>query len=54
MPSCPTCERTVPLPTDAIEGEILACQGCGAEVEVLRVQPPALALAPEMAEDWGE
>ena len=54
MPTCPTCDQPVPVPADAIEGEILACAGCEAEVELLRVQPPEIALAPELGEDWGE
>ena len=54
MSNCPTCEKPVSIPSDAVEGEILACEGCSAELEVLGVDPPELAIAPELAEDWGE
>lgn len=54
MNACPSCEQAVSVPTDAIEGEIIACAACEAELEVLEVEPLELALAPEVAEDWGE
>ena len=54
MTLCPECEAPVNLPEDTVEGEIIACEGCDTELEVLGVEPLELALAPEMAEDWGE
>ena len=55
MPAaCTECDSPVEVPQDAVEGEIIACPACGAELEVIAVDPPELALAPEMAEDWGE
>ena len=54
MPNCPACAQPVALPDDAVEGEVLACAACGAELEVLGIDPPELAIAPELAEDWGE
>ena len=42
------------LPADTVEGEILVCPDCAAELEVTAVDPPTLALAPEVGEDWGE
>ena len=51
---CPECEGPVTLPADAMIGEIVPCSGCGAELEVATVDPPALQLAPEVEEDWGE
>ena len=55
MPApCTECESPVEVPADAVEGEIIACPECGAELEVTSVSPLALAPAPEMAEDWGE
>lgn len=35
-------------------GEILDCDDCGAELEVTSLNPPTIALAPEIEEDWGE
>jgi alpha-aminoadipate carrier protein LysW len=43
----------VPL-TDAVPGEILPCPECGADLEVVSLTPPTLALAPQEEEDWGE
>jgi alpha-aminoadipate carrier protein LysW len=37
-----------------MEGEIVPCPDCGAELEVVSVAPVTLALAPEVQEDWGE
>lgn len=51
---CPVCEAAVPLPTDPLEGEILACDDCGAELELTSLDPPTLGVAPEVQEDWGE
>lgn len=51
---CPVCAAKVELPPDTIEGEIIECPDCGAELEVIGVDPPELAEAPEEEEDWGE
>ena len=51
---CPECEGAVPVTRRPIKGEVLRCGDCGAELEVTSVQPLALALAPEVEEDWGE
>jgi alpha-aminoadipate carrier protein LysW len=50
---CPECAAAIT--TDgAIKGEILTCPECGAELELLQVDPALLALAPREEEDWGE
>jgi alpha-aminoadipate carrier protein LysW len=54
MSICPECEATLSIPADAVEGEIVPCPDCGAELEVVSVAPVTLALAPEVQEDWGE
>ena len=36
------------------EGEIIECEECGAELEVISEDPLEFALAPEEEEDWGE
>lgn len=51
---CPECEGSLILPTDTLEGEVVPCPDCGAELEVLTLAPLALALAPLVEEDWGE
>jgi alpha-aminoadipate carrier protein LysW len=52
--ACPECAADVALPADTLESEIIACPDCGAELEVVSLDPPTLALAPEVEEDWGE
>ena len=52
--TCPECEATLQLADDLIEGEIVACTDCGAELEVTSVAPVRLQLAPLVEEDWGE
>jgi alpha-aminoadipate carrier protein LysW len=51
---CPECSGTVTLPAGTMQSEIVACPDCGAELEVVSLTPPTLALAPEVEEDWGE
>ena len=52
--TCPECEAEITLPDGTVEGEILTCPDCAAELEVVSIDPPELALAPEVEEDWGE
>ncbi len=52
--ACPVCGAAVALPADVIKGEVLACDDCGAELELLSMDPLRLEEAPEVAEDWGE
>ena len=51
---CPECDGAVSVAADAVKGEIVSCPDCGAELEVTGTSPLALALAPEVEEDWGE
>ncbi len=53
MTHCPECEAEITA-QDLIVGEIIFCPDCSAELEVLALQPLAVALAPEVEEDWGE
>ncbi len=50
---CPECEGEITL-RDPIQGEIVPCASCGADLEVVALSPLALDLAPEEQEDWGE
>jgi alpha-aminoadipate carrier protein LysW len=50
---CPECAGTVSIAAPE-KGEIVECPECGVELEVVSVDPPSLALAPEEEEDWGE
>ncbi|MBX7236135.1 MAG: lysine biosynthesis protein LysW [Caldilineales bacterium] len=51
--TCPECEADLTL-NNPIVGEIVPCSECGAELEVVSLDPPQLELAPEVEEDWGE
>jgi alpha-aminoadipate carrier protein LysW len=52
--NCPECDAAISLAADVVEGEIIVCPDCAAELEVTSVSPLELALAPEVGEDWGE
>ncbi len=50
---CIECGAQIEL-NDVVEGEIIQCEDCGVELEVLSVDPLQIGLAPEEEEDWGE
>ncbi len=50
---CPECEGSLTL-SDPLQGEIVPCAYCGADLEVVSLDPLRLDLAPEEEEDWGE
>jgi alpha-aminoadipate carrier protein LysW len=40
MPSCPECENSLDVDVDEVEeGDIVVCDECGAEYEVVGVEP---------------
>jgi len=45
--NCPECTTPVAVPTDVLEGELIVCEHCGVELEVLSLQPPELAIFEE-------
>lgn len=50
---CPECAKALSArPT--MTGEILDCDDCGAELEVVSLSPLRVELAPDVEEDWGE
>ena len=51
---CPVCAAEVLISPDAVDGELITCPECGAELEIINVDPPELAEAPQEEEDWGE
>jgi len=51
--TCPECGATLIIENPEL-GELLICDDCGAELEVVSVEPLKVELAPEEAEDWGE
>lgn len=53
MAQCPECEAGISL-QGLLIGEIIYCTDCSAELEVLNLEKPQVALAPQIEEDWGE
>ncbi|MBX7222763.1 MAG: lysine biosynthesis protein LysW [Blastocatellia bacterium] len=54
MTTCLECDAPLTFPPDLIDGEIIPCADCGAELEVLSLSPLQVGLAPAVQEDWGE
>ena len=54
MTTCPICETLVLVPDQSRLSEILECEDCRSELEIVALEPVMLALAPEVEEDWGE
>ena len=53
MTKCPECDADVQTAA-MVEGQIVVCPDCAVELEVISLDPPELALAPEIEEDWGK
>lgn len=51
--NCPECDAEITL-EDVMEGEIVVCPDCGVDLEVTKLEPLTLDLAPMEEEDWGE
>lgn len=44
MPSCPECENVLDVDVDELEeGDVIACEECGSEYEVVGVEPLELS-----------
>lgn len=52
--ACPVCTTAIPMEETPRLSEIVDCEGCTSELEVVSLSPVVLALAPEVEEDWGE
>lgn len=51
---CPVTGADVFLPADVEIGELVDSPEADIELEVVSLDPPTLAAAPEEEEDWGE
>jgi alpha-aminoadipate carrier protein LysW len=53
MTSCPECENELDIELDEIEeGDVVACEECGSEFEIVAVEPLELArVGDELDED---
>lgn len=48
MPSCPECESELDIELDEVEeGDVVACEECGTEFEVVGVEPLELTRVDE-------
>jgi alpha-aminoadipate carrier protein LysW len=54
MGECPVCAAEIEVADDAMAGELLVCEDCGAELELTSLDPVTLAEAPSAEEDWGQ
>ncbi|MFP5207996.1 MAG: hypothetical protein ACLGRW_01755 [Acidobacteriota bacterium] len=55
MPSCPECENELDIEEDEVEeGDVVACDECGTEFEVVGVEPLELARVDEDLEEDDE
>ena len=61
MSECPicaaeikVCAAEIKVAADAMAGELLVCDDCGAELELIGTDPVELAEAPSAEEDWGQ
>lgn len=55
MPSCPECENELNLELDEVEeGDVVACEECGTEYEIVAVEPLELARVEEGLEEDDE
>ena len=52
MPSCPECENDLDVELDEVsEGDVVACDECGTEYEVVGVEPLELVRAGDDLDD---
>lgn len=51
---CPECTFQLAVDSEVMVNEIIECSDCRSELELVSTNPPELALAPEVEEDWGE
>ena len=52
MPSCPECENDLDIEVDEMaEGDVVACEECGTEYEIVGVEPLELS---RVGEDYDE
>ena len=52
--TCPECAADVTFTRPPLQGEVVRCRECKAELEVTNTAPIELTLAPQVEEDWGE
>jgi alpha-aminoadipate carrier protein LysW len=52
MPSCPECENDLDIDMDEVEeGDVVVCDECGTEYEVVGIEPLELARVDEQLDE---
>ena len=52
MPTCPECENNLDIDQDEVEeGDVVACEECGTEYEVVGVEPLELSRVGEEGDE---
>jgi alpha-aminoadipate carrier protein LysW len=54
MAECPVCGADIKPAKGTVVGELIECDDCGTELEVIKLNPFKVAEAPMEEEDWGE
>lgn len=51
---CPDCDGNIILNSKTEKGEVIRCNDCSVDLEVVSLQPLKINHLPKMDEDWGE
>lgn len=51
---CLECQAKITLELNVLTGEVITCPECSTDLEVIKVKPLTLGLAPKVQEDWGQ
>ena len=54
MADCPVCGADIEPGENTIKNELMDCEDCGVELEVIEVNPFSVEEAPQEEEDWGQ
>ena len=52
--TCPECEADVHVDTDADKGDIVSCEECGTDLEIVGLDPVELDIVEDDEEDFDE
>jgi len=54
MADCPECNEELFITPDLSIGKFINCDWCGAELEIIQVEPYRVKPSPEIEDMWGE
>ena len=52
--TCPECEAEVHVDTDSDKGDVVSCDECGSQLEIVGLDPVELDIVEEDEEDYDE